>query len=208
MLKFITDNYFTPITIITIALSFIGIIISIFHSKIKFDSKIQIADDNEISSIIEKYTNLLQNQIFSKKNDVIELMQSNLLEIKEYFAINKQQARKSFSTALYMCVLGFILYAAGLIIGLVFNKNFALYSTIAGTIIELISGLFFYIYNKSIKQINIFFGSLLDTQRYLFSIQLVDKIKQNKDFVYAYIISSIMGKNDININDIVMKSKE
>lgn len=201
------DNFIAPITVVITAVTFIVSIIGFYRTKINFDSKIKIADDNEISEITKKYIDFLNNDD-SKKKDVIELMQSNLLEIKEYFAINKLQARKSFSSALFICFLGFFIYVAGLIIGLIFNKNFALYTTIAGSIIELISGLFFYIYNKSIKQINIFFGSLLDTQRYLFSIQLVDKIKQNKDFVYAYIISSIMGKNDVNINEIIMKSKE
>ncbi len=159
-------------------------------------------DDEEIKTIKLEFKDLIEKD---NDTDVIKLMSHNLLELKEYYTINKQQARKSFWAALIMSVLGFLVFVVGIAAMIFYDKDVYVYSMISGSLVEVIAGLFFYLYNRSMQQINIFFGSLLDTQRYLSSIQLVDKIESNKDVVYAYIISLFMGKNDIDINDIVKK---
>ena len=159
-------------------------------------------DDEEIKTIKLEFKDLIEKD---NDTDVIKLMSHSLLELKEYYTINKQQARKSFWAALIMSVLGFLVFVVGIAAMIFYDKDVYVYSMISGSLVEVIAGLFFYLYNRSMQQINIFFGSLLDTQRYLTSIQLVDKIESNKDVVYAYIISLFMGKNDIDINDIVKK---
>lgn len=170
-----------------------------FYNGYKETSK---NDDAEIREIKIEYKDFIETE---KDTDIIKLMSHNLLELKEYYTINKQQARKSFLAALIMSVLGFLVFVVGIVAVFFYDKDIYVYSTISGALVEVIAGLFFYLYNRSMQQINIFFGSLLDTQRYLSSIQLVDKIETNKDFVYAYIISLFMGKKDIDINDIVRK---
>ena len=62
-----------------------------------------------------------------------------------------------------------------------------------GAIVEMISGLFFRLYSKSLKQINIFHKSLQGTQEFLTAIQLVEKISEsNRDSAYAYIIQEVI----------------
>lgn len=43
-------------------------------------------------------------------DNVLELMLRNVRELKEYYVISKDQARKSFSAALLICFLGFFIY--------------------------------------------------------------------------------------------------
>lgn len=47
---------------------------------------------------------------YADNDNVLELMLRNVKELKEYYVISKDQARKSFSAALLICFLGFFIY--------------------------------------------------------------------------------------------------
>ena len=187
------------ISVVVVVLSSIVAIVGSFGS-LKFAKKQGAKDETEISKDKADVLNVV-----GKETNIFKMMAYNLIELKEFYTLSKQQARWSFYMALIMSFLGFVLFAIEIVASHFGGKDVNFYSALAGAIVEVIAGLFFFVYNRSMKRINIFFGSLLDTQRYLSSVQLVDKIQNNKDLVYAYIISAFMGKNDININDIVQK---
>jgi hypothetical protein len=124
-------------------------------------------------------------------------MIKNVAELREYYVINKQQARNSFSAALFISILGFLLFAGGVVVSYFYRiPNVIQYSTISGTIVEIIAGLFFWLYSKAITQINLFHSSLLKTEKFLTAIQLVDKISsENKDKMYTFIINKIISQD-------------
>lgn len=127
--------------------------------------------------------------------DVLTLMRRNVAELREYYTINKQQARNAFSSAIFVCFLGFLLFGAGVILSYTVPNSTGIvqYSTVSGAIVETISGLFFWLYSKAIKQINIFHSSLQSTQEFLTAIQLVEKVSErNRDTAYAYIIQRVI----------------
>lgn len=67
-------------------------------------------------------------------------------------------------------------------------------STFAGAVIEVIAGLIFLIYSKSIEQLNTFHKTLYDNQKILSSIHLVNSVYEtNKDALYAYIIQNTLA---------------
>ena len=71
-----------------------------------------------------------------------------------------------------------------------------LLTTISGTIVEVISGLFFWLYRHAIKQLNIYHQRLGTTEKYLTAIRLVDKIGQDKhDDMYKHIIECVLIDN-------------
>ena len=149
----------------------------------------QIEVDREVQNAVKD---------IKDEKDILEIMIRNVKELKEYYVINKQQARNSFSAALLISVLGFFLFSTGIIINTLFQRSndIIIFTTISGSIIEIISGLFFWLYNKAIKQINIFHESLQDTQKYLTAIQLSDRMTEDKrDFVYSFIIGQMINKD-------------
>lgn len=101
------------------------------------------------------------------------------------------------SSNVILQTIGFILFAAGVIVTYFApdKKSVIAYSTLAGAIVEIISGLFFWLYSQTIKQINIFHNRLIETQQILTAIQTVNKISRAKrDEAYANIIDRLRGK--------------
>lgn len=137
-----------------------------------------------------------------KSDDVIDLMLKNVRELREYYIISKRQATNAFSASLIVCFLGFIVYIAGIAVFVVSGENALLLTTISGTIVEVISGLFFWLYRYAIKQLNIYHQRLGTTEKYLTAIRLVDKMGQDKhDDMYKHIIECVLIDNH-------MQSKE
>jgi len=147
----------------------------------------------EQKEITEDIDRTVQNIIqLRKEEDVFTLMLKNVGELREYYIINKQQARRSFSGALIACFLGFLVFCIGFYLNQNRGNSIVLL-TIAGSIIEIVSGLFFWLYKKALDQINLFHFSLLKTEKFLTAIKLVEKISADKrDENYAYIIKAII----------------
>ena len=170
--------------------------------KLFFDKKKMASEDNEVSNEVQKVITQLITIEEENKVDVLSLMIKNVAELREYYVINKQQARNSFSAALFICILGFLIFASGVILSYYSpTESVIQYTTISGAIVEIIAGLFFWLYSKATKQINLFHSSLLGTQKFLTAIQLVNEIsKDNKDQIYSYIIKKIIdNKEDFEI---------
>ncbi len=161
----------------------------------KQNSKIE---NEEIKIEIEK----VSEEIKDENIDIIILMKRNIIEMREYYVINKQQARNAFSSAIFSCILGFIIFVLGIIVFyFIPNNNLSILNltTLSGGIIEVVSGLFFWLYTKSLKQINLFHESLQETQKFLTAIQISEKIsKENQDETYMYIIEQIIGGKEKN----------
>lgn len=178
-------------------ISIVGVVISaasIIGIKSLFDRKMIETEEKEVT---DNVTKVISRIVDDKKDDVLTLMIKNVGELREYYVINKQQARNSFSAALFISILGFILFATGIIITYLFKTENAIqYTTIGGAVVEIIAGLFFCLYSKAIKQINIFHTSLQSTEKFLTAIQLVDKISSDKrDETYINIIDKILSFN-------------
>lgn len=160
--------------------------------KLLVNNKINKAESNQIAEEVRK----IQEIVNKEDNGILDLMYKNVLELKEYYVISKRHANSSFTASLVACCLGVVIYLIGIIISMVTDANVALLSTIAGSIVEAISGLFFWIHNKSIEQLNIYHQRLGTTEKYLISIQLIDNISdEKKDENYRFLMESILCDN-------------
>jgi len=131
-----------------------------------------------------------------KSDDVIDLMLKNVRELREYYIISKRQATNAFSASLIVCFLGFIVYIAGIAVFVISGEDALLLTTISGTIVEVISGLFFWLYRHAIKQLNIYHQRLGTTEKYLTAIRLADKMGEDKhDDMYKHIIECVLIDN-------------
>ncbi len=164
-----------------------GYIANIFVSFInnKESKNIQIETDQVVKNI--------QNQ---SDYDVFKLLYKNVRESTEYYIISKRQANKSFTLAIISCFLGVIIYICGFLIVAILNKDIALFTTISGTVVELIAGLSFWVYNKCVKQLSEYHKRLSSTEKYLTSIQMADKMNDNgREEMYKWLIQNSLSFN-------------
>lgn len=164
---------------------------SLIFVKEVFDRRQNHQENKEIQEDAEK----IIGDTF-KSDDVIDLMLKNVRELREYYIISKRQATNAFSASLIVCFLGFTVYIAGIAVFVFSGENELLLTTISGTIVEVISGLFFWLYRHAIKQLNIYHQRLGTTEKYLTAIRLVDKMGQDKhDDMYRHIIECVLIDN-------------
>ena len=160
--------------IASVIATLLGAVISIVakHSVDKADAKIE---SSQVERAIKDIT--IEN---NENDNVLELMLKNVREQREYYVISKQQARKSFSAALFICFFGIFIYVLGIISFMVFDKDISVISIIGGTVVEVIAGLFFWLYREATKQLSIYHQRLGSTEKYLTVIQIIKEMPEEK----------------------------
>lgn len=150
----------------------------------------------------EEYVEQLRDKIViqdetSKKDiqqkDIMELMFENMKEIKDYYTISKKQATKSFTLAVWLCIIGFIFIIASIVLITIFKTSIAvsIIPGIAGSVIELIAGTALVVYKTSLEQLNNYYESLHNNERFLSLVNLVSKLSDKKqDEAYLNIINT------------------
>lgn len=178
-------SYITLIVFATTAI--VEILISL--SKIMF----QHSDNKETASIKRETEDTLKDIQQQSDYDIFKLLYKNVRESTEYYIISKRQANKSFTLAIFSCFLGVIIYICGFLIVAILDKDIMIFTTISGTIVEVIAGLSFWVYNKCIKQLNEYHKRLSSTEKYLTSIQMADKMEDSRrEDMYSWIIEKVM----------------
>lgn len=152
-----------------------------------------IISSKENKNIKQETEDTLKNIQNQPDYDIFKLMYKNVRESTEYYIISKRQANRSFTLSMISCILGVIIYICGFISVVILDKDIAIFTTIAGTVVELVSGLSFWMYNKSLKQLNEYHKRLSSTEKYLTSIQLAEKMESNRrEDMYGWIIEKVM----------------
>lgn len=185
--------------LISITVTIIGAIAASISSLIfkqKTDQKISQDDMKAAKEAAE----VSRVQLQGGNKDVISLMINNVSELREYYVISKRQANRAFSSTLLVCILGFLIFVAGIVASALTGQNLAIYTTISGSIVEVIAGLFFWLYKNTTSQLNLYHERLGSTEKYLTVMQLTEKMSpEKKDETYRYIIEAILSNDAINI---------
>lgn len=139
----------------------------------------------DIRSLIERRRVLTQEPQEGVKKTIPyydRLVEINLDNLEKYYKLIKVHAENSFKVSLFSGVIGFILISVGLVIGYLDQKNLnILYiSTASGILIEFISGIFFYLYNKTIRELKDYHERLLQVQNILLAFKIVDDTKDEQ----------------------------
>lgn len=132
--------------------------------------------------------------------DALELIKVNLANINEYYIWSQKQAKSAFNTAIATCSVGFLLVVAAVLIPIVkqdFNSTISFISFLGGTITEVIGGTIFFVYRKSLAQLNYYHKALHEDQRFLSSVNLIKKFhdKNMGDEMLKEIIQSAIDIN-------------
>ena len=187
-LKSVISNDEWLMTVIIFAVSLAGVLsatLSTYKSKQKIDLQMIKHEAYEVDKAIQSINMLYKDtsEGKGKKTDdknVLNMMMDNVSELREYYVISKQQARRSFSAALFICFLGIFIYLLGIIAYIVLDKNISIISVISGTVVEVIAGLFFWLYREATKQLGVYHQRLGSTEKYLTVMQIIREMPEDK----------------------------
>lgn len=178
----------------SVLITTISIVLSLWIKQ-ESDHKISVED----TKAAKEASDLSREQLEQSK-DVVSLMINNVSELREYYVISKRQANRAFTSTLIICILGFVIFIVGIILSAVIGQELALYTTISGGIVEVISGLFFWLYKSATNQLNLYHERLGYTEKYLTAMQLAENISpERKDETYRYIIEMVLLDNSSHI---------
>ena len=136
------------------------------------------------------------------ENDALKLMLVNMEEIKAYYTLSKTQAKDSFRLSGWMCILGFVLLVAAVVLPFLTREKYevSIITAIGGAIVEIIAGTSLFVYKNSLTQLNHYYESLHDNERFLSYVNLVRKLSPEKqDDMYIEIIRSGIQSMDTSL---------
>lgn len=131
----------------------------------------------ELQTIRQERKELRQRVAGKPRADVFDTIQLSLNQLTEYYAINKSQARNSFRFSVFSIIVGLATLIAGIwlfYLSSTPNIQLTAISSISGLLIEFIGGAYFYLYRKSLDQLNYFFEQLIRMQDIMLSIKLCE----------------------------------
>lgn len=158
--------------------------------KLLSENKTDIIKDDEILSYQESLKNSLGLYTTKENNDIIGLMIKNLSEIKQFYKLTKDQANNAYKLAKNSSIAGIVLIVISVLTALIFDNNqIAIATTVGGVIVEVLAGTSLFVYQKTLKQLNYYYASLHNNERFLSLINIVGKTNI-KDELYSKIVES------------------
>lgn len=147
------------------------------------------------SELLNTVNTILKEVISPSSGDVEKIAASQIKLLTSYYSLVLNQAQRSFTWALIWAtvgVLGFILAGFFLLVNQI--KDIALIATIGSAIVEVISGINFYLFNKASTQLAEFHTRLDVTQKLLLSNAVAEKIDGDlKQITRSYIALKFAG---------------
>ncbi|MDE5802214.1 MAG: toll/interleukin-1 receptor domain-containing protein [Lachnospiraceae bacterium] len=219
-------RYFDMENIISLSLVLITVMMSVvtlFTSYLSIMKRRWQEDDKEE---IESYSIRLKQAIVpeeikkgehehseneDKKNEIDALgrMLINLEDIKEFYTWSQKQAKASFVLAVSMCISGFALMIASIILPIAFRLSFqmSIIPAVGGVITELIAGTALVVYRNSLLQLNHYHKALHEDERFLSSVNLLGKFStvEAQDDMLREIIRSEIQMNLVGLTENVDK---
>ena len=205
MVKFMHEilSYLRMILDISDDITDIEMIITII-SAIAIFAFIEIYQNRKKSKERESYSEKVKENI-----DALGRMQINLEDIKEFYIWSQNQAKAAFILAVIMFALGFGLIAVSVAYALTPNADLdaAIIPAIGGAVTEFIAATTLVIYRSSLSQLNHYHQALHEDERFLSSINLIDKFHDEKlqDEMLKEIIRSEI---QMNLDSIKQNKKE
>lgn len=162
--------------------------LDLINSKINLSKQLGDLFNDEFLSFNSNINNSFSNNQISKINVINnnsyfdKLVAINLENLGSYYNLVKVHTDNSFYLNICAGSIGFILIIVGILIGL-FREDRAIVSYVAfgsGIITEFITGVFFFLYTRSIRELKSYHDSLLKVQNILLSFKLIGDVTDDE----------------------------
>lgn len=117
--------------------------------------------------------------------------------VNSYYKTNQAHVAWSFWASLFALIVGLVVLVVGVSLALGgFGAAISITTTAAGVLTQFISAGFFYLYNKNLKQLNVFYRELVQNQDMFFAWGLVSHAPEaaRPDLVKA-LIGKILSRD-------------
>jgi hypothetical protein len=132
------------------------------------EEQVKVAEEAEI---LKKE---IEQDFFNK------LVKINFKYIDQYYMQTQSQAKKSFYSSLVAAFIGFAIIAAG-IAQMYYGKMEPAYiTTAAGTITSFVSGVFFYLYTKTVIHMSDYHRKLVLTQNLSLALKISEELPETE----------------------------
>jgi hypothetical protein len=128
------------------------------------------------------------------------LVRINVDNLSDYYTQVRVHTNNSFWASIVAGALGFGLIAGGLGLGFARHDSHAVsfVATASGVVVEFISGVFFYLYNRTVRQLKDYHDSLLDVQNILLSFRIVEQSEATeRGNLLAQILRFLLAQKDM-----------
>src|SRR6266478_714159 len=141
----------------------------------------------------------IENKIGKKAVNTVDIALLNMRKLDEYYNLNKQQAKRSFNSSIVAVVVGF----ATIVLSVLFVKdnNAKFASALGGILGQFIGACFFYLYNKSLNQLNLFYGKLISLQNTMLALQICEKLTTSREDTMKTIALELMERKEAITSD-------
>lgn len=147
----------------------------------RIDEKLNSIKNPKDEKSEEERKDIISSDELLNGSDILAEMLKNHIEIKEYFRISKNQSKFSFYFSIISSVIGIIVViiaASGMIVFK--NLGISIIAAVSGAITEIISGIVLWIHNKSALQLNYYYDSLHENEKFLSALNIADKLSEEK----------------------------
>ena len=163
-------------------------------SKEKLEELSKILEDiyNTSDTITENFSTVSINHTYTSSKKF------SLDELYEKRNTDKFLKKVSFTLAVIMSVIGTVILFIGIIISLFSNKEIGWIATSSGAIIEIVASIYFWLLNRTMKEVKDNSRQLEKTEDLITAIELVEKINDTKikDETYRNMIDKLLSSND------------
>lgn len=122
--------------------------------------------------------------------------------VDAYYSTNRAHVAWSFWASLTALVVGLVVLLVGVCLAFFgVDHAISITTTAAGVITQFISAGFFYLYNKNLKQLNIFYRELVQIQDLFFALGLVGHIPEpERPGIVLALIGKILSRSGTSTN--------
>lgn len=131
-------------------------------------------------SLAQLSASLFVNKPGAAHNYFDSLVAINVENLREYYLLIKKHTSHSYRVSLAAGVFGFLLICGALVASYAKGQftTIAYVGTGAGLVVEFIAGVFFYLYNTTVRQLKGYHDSLLDVQNVLLALKLSESVSK------------------------------
>ena len=164
----------------TLPLAVIVLFFLLPNNPLSFNKR-SISEIVEVNEIKQEREKIIQR--IEKNDSISDIIRLNLNQITEYYTINKNQARRSFSFSALVIFLGFITVVIAILLPFLKEGQkleLSVISGISGILLQFIGGANFVLYNRTVEQSNRFYKQLTRMQDTMLAVELCKQVQDQE----------------------------
>lgn len=144
-----------------------------------------------------KITEDLKDDFFTK------LVEINFKYIDRYYDRTESQAKSAFSITVFVAVVSFLFILSGIIMSFLDKQSTANLATISGILGEFIAGVFFYLYNSTVKKMSEYHSKLVLTQNIGIALKVSETLPEaERSKVQTNLVEALTDKINNHLTNV------